>query len=223
MPCAEPASRRPRRFDEQDRGTGRLLHLLDRLVDARRVDAKPGDTDCAGRSGQRDPQNGGDVALLVVADAADAGAFQDGVSCRRRRDDRALEHRGMRGIGERSVGVEHVEPIGEALLAELHGDVCRQAAGPPRCRRCTRPDGKPRVRPLSRPCPPLFWMTPLTILRHRVDRSDDHGAGVLRPDQLLALEQGEREPDAYDDEGQDDEQADPGAQQQRSRLLVPVA
>ena len=203
----------PAAVDDQDRGSGRLLHLQERLADVRGIDAHAADAGRAGGGGQRDAQEGGDVPLLVVADAADAGVLRDGVPRRRHRDDRALEHGGVRRVGERSVGVEHVEAVGDALFAKLPGDV---RADPPDRLVVAGVDGLAECL--------VFGHDPGLVL-HVLDQAVDglapqggsvgeHGAGVLRPDQLLALERSERETDAYDGEGQDDEQADPCAQQQ---------
>ena len=63
--------------DDQDRGLSRLLHLVDRLVDADRIDGHARNADCTGGRIQWNAQNEGDVALLVVACAANTGALQD--------------------------------------------------------------------------------------------------------------------------------------------------
>ena len=161
----------PAAVDEQDRRTGCLLHLLDRLVDARRVDAKPGDTDCAGRSGQRDPQNGGDMALLVVADAADAGAFQDGVLVpsppRRSGSGTPRDARNRRAIRRRRARrTDSARPCSRSCMA-MSAPSCWTASLSPVYTARRKASCSAAIQALSS----IFWMTPLTILRHRVDRS----------------------------------------------------
>ena len=201
--CEEPSPA----IDNQHRRLRRLLHLLDRLVDAGRVHRHAGNADRTGGSTQRDPQDDGDVPLLVVADAANAGTLQNGVSRHRGGDDRSLKHSGPRGVGERSVGADHVEPIGEALIAKSLGDDGADSldrfllAGV---------DGMAESLVLCRDPGLVFHALDQAVvgLAPQGGPIRDSGAGVLLPDQLLTLQRGERETNADDGEGQDDEQTD---------------
>ena len=190
------------------------LHLQKRFVDAGRVDAQARRTERSRSRAQWNTQGDHDIAQLVVADAPYRGSLPDRIARNRVGDDRTLEQGGFGRVGKRSVGVQHVEPVGDPFIEKFLGD---DRTPPPHGFLIACPDGLDELPVLRRDRGLVLHALDQAVvdLAPQVGTIDHGDVGELRADQVFPRDRGKRDTDADDRQGQNHEQAYPGTQQQR--------